>query len=95
MKCADCIHCDICKYRYRPLPLSDSTYDESDHIERIGCPFIEKSRFEELPGNVGLEEKSNIRLLGNQYDIGFNDIGIKFYLTREEAEKALERMEEE
>ena len=41
-----------------------------------------------------IEEKSNIRLLGNQYNVGFNDIGIKYYLTQEESENALERSEQ-
>lgn len=49
MTCKDCIHSEICKYRNRPLPLSDCTYDESNNVEKIGCPFADKSRFIELP----------------------------------------------
>lgn len=53
MTCKDCIHSGVCKYRYRQLPLSDCTHDESNKIEKIGCPFADKAKVVELPCKVG------------------------------------------
>ena len=53
MTCEECIHYDVCAYKNRPIPLCDCTYDESDNVEKIGCPFQDKSKIIELPCKVG------------------------------------------
>lgn len=51
--CKDCIHYDVCEYTDRYIPLSDGKYCNSTNVEKIGCPFIDKSKIIELPCKVG------------------------------------------
>lgn len=47
--CKDCLSEKVCKYKDQPIPLSDSTYSESNNVEKSGCPFKDKNRFVEIP----------------------------------------------
>ena len=51
--CKDCVHADMCKYKDLPAPLSDSYIRESECIEKRCGDFKDRSRFVELPCNVG------------------------------------------
>ena len=53
MTCKDCYHNKVCKYKNYQIPLCDCTYEESNHVENIGCPLVCKASVIEVPCKVG------------------------------------------
>lgn len=53
MTCKNCIHHEVCEYTDRYIPLSDGQYCNSTNVEKIGCPFIDKSKIVKLPCKIG------------------------------------------
>ncbi len=53
MICKDCLSEKVCKYKDRPIPLGDCTYEESNDVEKSGCPFKNKANYVELPCKIG------------------------------------------
>lgn len=115
MTCKDCFHYELCQH-YR-----DSGEYFEWAVEKFGCKqFKDKSRFVELPCNVGdtfywinhinhsieTDEVISIHIYKGEWEISTKTLNSKcisgysvrrfweiMFLTKEEAEKALERME--
>ena len=51
--CKECLHVEVCKFKDLPAPLSDSYIRESECIEKGCSDFKDRSRFVELPCEVG------------------------------------------
>lgn len=51
--CKDCVHVGVCRFKDLPAPLSDSYIRESECIEKRCGDFKDRSRFVELPFQIG------------------------------------------
>lgn len=52
MTCKDCVHCDVCKYKFFHLSENHYTLD-SKNVEYICKCFKDKAKYIELPCKVG------------------------------------------
>lgn len=101
--CKDCIHYTLCKDEF---PIYVSEHEDDVSMEKECDYFKDKSRFIELPCKVGdtvyqvdserIYESTVKRIIYDTDGIAFDEraIGKSVFLTREEAEKALERKKE-
>lgn len=110
MTCKDCIHYDVCAKKGRHFAKEyGKGHHAASYVEGVEwkCKcFIEKSRFIELPCKVGdtvyqvdserIYESTVEKIIYDTDGIAFDEtaIGESVFLTKEEAEKALERRKE-
>lgn len=102
MTCKDCVHYKVCLYEGYELFDYNGSALMNDFVERMCRYFKDKSRFVKLPCKVGdtvyqvdserIYESTVKRIIYDTDGIAFDEraIGKSVFLTREQAEKALE-----